>query len=232
MSESVINFKVTFGKQTLLLSQHPSCSVLEIKQLLQEMTGVPCNLQKLFLKGPLKNDLATLEELKVKENTKFLLVGSTANDISNTANIRSLQEEEKKLDFSRDGFTLEQQRIIDRGVPAGAIPGSLSEDLTVPDSIPAIYDHIGTLIRMTVRKDLDEIWLVTSSKTKKIPFASISQVSYIPIIKYPGYVVLTLTLGNSNKFNIYFFPQQFSRSLRTLIMPFYIDGNNIFDLMN
>lgn len=227
MSED-ISFKVTFGKQTIPFTLPLTTSILDLKHLLESSTGVPINLQKLFLKGPLKNDEVTLQSLNIKPNTKILLVGSTATDISTTASIRPMAEEVKKIDFSRDGFSSDQQRIIERGPAPGCLPGNMQEDQVLPDSIPGLYDHLGTVIRLVIRKDTDELWLVTTSRTKKIPFVSISKIDYVPIIRHPGYGVLTLTLGKSNKFNLYFFPQQFNRNLKILISHFHIEGN-IFD---
>lgn len=227
-----VTFKVTFGKQTIPVSLNPTSTVRELKEFLQSCTGVPSNLQKLFLKGLIKDDEICVSDLPIRPTTKILLVGSTADDISQTSNIRANCEEEKKIDFSREGFSADQQRIIDKGPPAGCLPGDLFNNLDVPEAIPGLYNHLGVPIRLTIKKDLDEIWMVTNSNTKKIPFMAIAEISFIPIIKHPGYGILTLTLGKSNKFNIYFFPQQYTRSLKTLVTPFYIEGNNVFDLFN
>lgn len=229
---SDISFKVTFGKQTIPVTLNPSTTVKDLKDFLQSQTGVPSNLQKLFLKGLLKDDEALISALPIRPTTKILLVGSTVDDISQTSNIRVNFEEEKKLNFSGDAFSIEQQRIIDKGPPAGCILGDLFSNLDVPETIPGLYNHLGIPIRLTIKKDLDEIWMVTNSNTKKVPFMVIVDVSYVPIVRFPGYGVLTLNLGKSNKFNIYFFPQQFFRSLKTLVAPFYVEGNDVFDLFN
>lgn len=229
---SEITFKVTFGKQTLPVTMPQGSTVKDLKDFLQSQTGVPSNLQKLFLKGLLKDDEALLAALPIRPTTKILLVGSTVDDISQTSNIRANYEEEKKIDFSGDGFSAEQQRIIDKGPPAGCIAGDLFSNLDVPESIPGLYNHLGVPIRLTVKKELDEIWMVTNSNTKKVPFMVVADVSFVPIVRFPGYGVLTLNLGKANKFNVYFFPQQFFRSFKTLVAPFYVEGNNVFDLFN
>ncbi|OMJ87957.1 hypothetical protein SteCoe_10192 [Stentor coeruleus] len=223
MSET-ISFKVTHGKIQYSISLPIQSTVKDLKNYLEQQTRVPANLQKLFLKGPLKNNDTILSSLNLRETTKILLVGSTADEISITSNIRTSIEEERKIDIPRDAFPPDQQRIIDKGPPADAFPGDLFSNINVPDTVPGLYNHAGANARLTVKKEIDEVWIVNNTSTKRIPFAAIGNINYIPILKYPGYTILTLVLGPSNKYNLYFFPQQFFNTLKTLICPLFIDG--------
>lgn len=229
MSETT-SFKVTHGKAQYSISLPPQSTVKDLKNYLEQQTRVPANLQKLFLKGPLKNDDAPLSSLNLRETTKILLVGSTADEISITSNIRTSIEDERKIDIPRDAFPADQQRIIDKGPPADAFPGDIFANANVPDTVPGLYNHAGANARLTIKKEIDEVWIVNNTSTKRIPFAAIGNVSYIPILKYPGYTILTLVLGPSNKYNLYYFPQQFVRSLKTLICPLFIDGLDLSQL--
>ena len=219
-----IRFKVTYGKTQLNVEINSEASVRDLKVYLEDLTRVPANLQKLFLKGPLKNEEAKLMDLKLRESSKILLVGSTASEISETSNIRTGIEEEKKFDLVHDGFSADQMRIIEKGPPGDCIPANLLANAEVPDTVPGLYNHLGANIRLTVKKETDELWIVNNANTRKIPFGAIANITFIPILKYPGYTVLTLELGPKNKYNIYFFPSQFIRSLKTLVCPFYING--------
>ena len=223
MSDS-IKFKVTHGKIQLAVEMSSESTLHDLKAYLEQQTGVPSMLQKLFLKGLLKHDEAPLSSLNLRETSKILLVGSTASEISQTSNIRCAVEEEKKFEIPQDSLGQDQQRIINKGPPADSVPADVFGSAVVPDTVPGLYNHAGVNVRLTVKKDIDEIWVVNNTNTKKIPFAAIGDITFIPIIKYPGYCILTLHLGTNNKYNIYFFPQQYSRSLKTIICPFYIDG--------
>ena len=152
-----INFKVAHGKTQINILLSNESKVQDLKNLLEQETGVPIRLQKLFFKGPLKNDEALLTSLNLRENSKLLLVGSTANEISETSNIRSLVEEEKKFNLPQDAFTQDQQRIIDKGPPADSIPADMFNTSIVPDTIPGLYNHIGANVRVTIKKDIDEV---------------------------------------------------------------------------
>lgn len=223
MSET-IKFKVTHGKLQIPIELSIEATVKDLKEYLEQTTGVPLLLQKLFSKGLIKNDYAALSSLNLKESSKILLVGSTADEISQTSNIRTMVEEEKKLVLPHDSFSQDQQRIINKGPPADCIPGDPFSPAVVPDTIPGLCNHTGANVRVTLKKEIDELWIVNNSNTKKIPFAAIGDITFVPILKNPGYTVLTLHLGANNKYNIYFFPQQFTRSLKSIICPLYIDG--------
>jgi Ubiquitin family len=224
MSEK-IKFKVSHGKTSISVSIDSTSTVRDLKSILEQETGVPVLLQKLFLKGPIKNDGVLISSLNLRENSKILLVGSTATEISETSSVRAL-EEEKKIDLSYDVFTQEQQKIIDKGPPSDCLLADVFNNLRVPETIPGLYNHIGVNVRLAVKLETDELWIVNNSNTKKVPFDAIGDITYVPIVKYPGYNILTLHLGKSNKYNIYFFPHQFIRSLKTLICPFFINTTN------
>ena len=162
-----IQIKVTHGKNMINLSIEPNTTVQDLKTRLESLTGVPMMLQKLFFKGPLKDDNALITSLNLRESSKIMLVGSTANEISQTSNIRASFEEEKKLNVPLEAFTPDQQKIIDKGpLPDSVIPDLLNNSI-LPDSIPGLYNHIGVNIRMTIKKDIDEVWIVTNANTDK-----------------------------------------------------------------
>ena len=152
-----IKFKVTHGKIQINVSLGTESKLKDLKIILEQQTGVPVMLQKLFFKGPLKNDDLLLISLKLRESSKLLLVGSTANEISETSNIRTMVEEEKKFDIPRDSFTQDQQKIIDKGPSVDCIPPDLFNNSVIPDTSPGLYNHIGSNIRLTIKKDTDEI---------------------------------------------------------------------------
>lgn len=55
-----------------------------------------------------------------------------------------------------DDLSPEQRRIIDKGLPSDALPGSNLNTRT-PDTIPGLYNHLGLPVRITIKRDLDQL---------------------------------------------------------------------------
>lgn len=82
-TEDMPKFPVTvmYNKNPLSLQISPAMTVLQLKELVKERTGVDIHLQKVLLKGIAKDD-AILKTLGVSESTKkILVIGSSIEDV-------------------------------------------------------------------------------------------------------------------------------------------------------
>jgi hypothetical protein len=92
MTTDTISFQISF-KGTLyeLKDRDSQSTVQELKQHLQDLTGVPVERQKLMFKGLMKNE-QTLSEAKVSQGSKIMLIGSKDEDI------KQVQEIDKRVE--------------------------------------------------------------------------------------------------------------------------------------
>ncbi|CAG9312436.1 UBFD1 [Blepharisma stoltei] len=221
MSEQILHFKVSYAKQMIDIEISPEEPITNLKQFLESKTGVPVPMQKLFFKGPIKDDTQPIGSLNIKANAKLMLIGSTASEISATSSARPIAfTEEQKYMIPTDDISAEQRRVIEKGPPSDAIPAATMNTRS-PDTIPGLYNHVGHPVRVTIKRDLDQLWVASTTKTQKIPFASISDITSQPILQYPGYLIVTLHFGKTNRANLYFFPAQYFRSFKDSICAFF-----------
>lgn len=80
MAESVVKFKVMFGKTTYDIEMDTHETVGALKAKLEPITGVPVAMQKLT-KGGILKDEETLEAKGITNGTKLMLIGSKVSDI-------------------------------------------------------------------------------------------------------------------------------------------------------
>ena len=121
-----------------------------------------------------------------------------------------------------ESLTPDQLRVIEKGPPEDAVrPTDRNENF--PSSLQGVYNHQGQAVRVSVKANTDELWLSSYNNTQKIQLPMISDITSQPILLHPGYLVVTLHLGQSNKYNIYFFPRQYFNSFKRSILPTYED---------
>ncbi|KAI7885778.1 WLM-domain-containing protein [Lichtheimia hyalospora FSU 10163] len=133
---TALNFQVSYQGNNLEITQCDSQSTIgQLKQHLQQETGVPPSLQKLLYKGKrLVDDSTTLNELGFNNKTKLMLMGSAAQQVAKIAQL------DDKLEKNREtARRFHAQRIK----PAAPSTTSSSSDtrytfhrLTVIDEFP------------------------------------------------------------------------------------------------
>ncbi|KAI8087827.1 WLM domain-containing protein [Gilbertella persicaria] len=99
MSTNTIDFKVSFRLKTIPFEQWDLASTIEqVKQYLEQESGLPPDSQKLMFKGRiLKDDQATLDQLGIKQGTKLMLTGSLPTQIQQVNQLDKKIEEQKRL---------------------------------------------------------------------------------------------------------------------------------------
>lgn len=163
MSEQTLKFTVAYGKEKVDLELPETFTVTELKRVLEEKTRVPQPMQKIFYKGQIKNDLLTLHDLKIRPNSKLMLIGSTAAEITQASSTAPVLIEEEKKQEPQEIFTREERKIIEKGLLADSVP--ISSVLTqLPASVSGLYDHSGTPARLTIRNDIEQLWIATNVK--------------------------------------------------------------------
>ncbi|OZJ02714.1 hypothetical protein BZG36_03846 [Bifiguratus adelaidae] len=83
----MVHFSVQWKAQSIELDWSPTSTIGNLKEYIAEQTGVETTTQKLLYKGTLKNDDATLEEAKVKDGARIMLVGSSKDDLKQIRDI-------------------------------------------------------------------------------------------------------------------------------------------------
>jgi hypothetical protein len=92
MTSNTISFQVSFkGTIYEATDRDLQSTILDLKQHLHDLTGVPVERQKLMFKGLMKNE-QTLSEAKVSQGSKLMLIGSKDEDI------KQVQEIDKRVE--------------------------------------------------------------------------------------------------------------------------------------
>eukprot|EP00164_Ancoracysta_twista_P003979 GFYU01005341.1.p1 GENE.GFYU01005341.1~~GFYU01005341.1.p1 ORF type:complete len:349 (-),score=95.13 GFYU01005341.1:254-1261(-) len=96
-----------WGGKQFEVTTYPHETVGIVKQRLQELTEVPSKRQKLigFCKGKLPSDETTLAELKIKDNMKFMMMGTVDKGIIAEAHEVDVGEVINDLDWDYDPKT-------------------------------------------------------------------------------------------------------------------------------
>lgn len=108
------------------------------------------------------------------------------------------------------------------GPPKNAEPGLVGVHAQpTNESINGILGHTGKPCRFTFKGDdaMPQLWVGNAERTEKIPYASIRAVLSDPIEGHPGYCILSLQMGTSDKTKrfFYFVPNQYFRAIRSRI---------------
>lgn len=96
---SKINFKVTFKSETIPFEQWDINSTIgQIKEYLHDTTSLPQDSQKLLWKGRiLKDDAISLNELKVQDNSKLMLMGSLPTQVEQVNQLDKKIQEQRRI---------------------------------------------------------------------------------------------------------------------------------------
>lgn len=219
---------VVFGKDKLQITIGSENTVGELKQKIEQLTGIPPATQKLMKGGILKDDSKPLKDAKVTNGSKLMLVGTKMEDVINvnipvttsTANDLHVKSEKKSLCEEEA-----HKNFLDKNpVPAEAEPGLASHQKQVPRSIPGILTKHGK-VRLTFRNDIDQLWVQSATSTQKIPYASIATIKSEPIKAKEDYHIMVLYLGTGEtapKYFLYYVPAQYVASIKNTILGDFV----------
>ncbi|KAJ1562677.1 Ubiquitin domain-containing protein ubfd1 [Nowakowskiella sp. JEL0078] len=219
----ILSFKVSFGKQIIPFQMPASNTIAELKTCLEKEIGVSASLQKLLLKGVLKDEL-TLELAKVKDGVKIVLMGSKAEDVLKIAtsvpvtSVSKSVQSVKKVSLSE---LIEHKKILDKGLPDDAEVGIKGNKLALPErGLFSLLNRQGIKTRLTFKNDSQEVWIGTAERTQKLRYDTIRGITSEPILGREEYHILTLQLGPTEKSNyyLYYVPAQYIESIKDTIL--------------
>jgi len=227
-----IHLQVNFKKNNHTIEIGGDNTLGEFRQYIAAETGVAAGLQKLMLKGMLKDDSKTLNQLGIKDGLKIMLIGSTISEVmsASSAPVATNSTQETKTEETTTESLSEQlphKKMIDKGVPEGAEPGKKGKHESLPSTpLHSIYNNTGQKVRLTFKMWSQELWIQSASSTQKLPFASIRQVATEPIKGHEEYHIVTLFLGSGDKqkYFLYWVPAQYTRAIKTSLTSDYMGG--------
>ena len=124
-----LNFKMVWNKQNYEVNKLGTLnSVGHMRKHIEELTGIPCKMQKIMYKGLVKDDNATLSDVKINNNAKVMVVGSTPKDIEKVktpTQAELKQEQAAEAAASKEPLCQQKmhKKVLDKGKPDDAPPG-------------------------------------------------------------------------------------------------------------
>jgi len=225
-----VSFTLVFKKQNFSVEFGMDSSVGDLRQEVARLSGVPAALQKLMLKGILKNDAESLRTAGFKNGVKVMLVGSTIQEVMSTATTEataSSSTSSSEAEKEHMSEKLPHKKVIDKGKPEKAMPGLKGRHEQLPQyPLEGICNNRGDTVRLTFKVFSQELWISSKASTQKIPFITIKSVQSEPIKGQEEYHIMSLQLGSSDatKYYLYWVPAQFSRAIANTIMADYTGG--------
>lgn len=197
-----LNFKMVWNKKNYEVKKLGTLNSVQcMRQHIEELTGIPCKMQKIMHKGLVKDDDASLQDVNINNKSKVMVVGSTIKDVEQ---IKTPSAKELKKVETADEVTTKEpfykqkshKKVLDKGKPDDVPPGikNVKEDLP-PNPLSGMINKTGGKVRLTFKLELDQLWLGTKERTQKIPMSSIRNVVSEAIEGNEEYHILALQLG-------------------------------------
>ena len=222
-----LNFKMVWNKKNYEVNVLGTLnSVGSMRKHIEELTGIPCKMQKIMYKGLVKDDDATLQDVKINNNAKVMVVGSTLKDVEKvkTPTVQELKQEQAAEAAAAKEPLCKQKihkKVIDKGKPDDAPPGlrDVKESLP-PFPLSGMTNKTGGKVRLTFKLELDQLWLGTKERTEKLPMSSIRNVVSEAIEGHEEYHILAIQLGptEASRYWIYWFPAQYVDCVKNTIL--------------
>lgn len=222
-----LSFKMVWNKKNYEINVLGTLnSVGDLRKHIEELTSIPCKMQKIMYKGLIKDDDSTLLDVKINNNAKVMVVGSTPKDVETvkTPTAQELkQEQAAEASAAKEPLCKQKahKKVIDKGKPDDAPPGirGIKEELP-PYPLSGMTNKTGGKVRLTFKLELDQLWLGTKERTDKIPMSSIRNVISEAIEGQEEYHILAIQLGptEASRYWIYWFPAQYVDSVKNTIL--------------
>jgi len=201
-------------------------NVGHLRKYIEELTGIPPNMQKIMYKGLVKDDTKTLEEIKLTSGAKVMVVGSTIKDIEKvkTPTTQELRAEAKaEAAASKEPLCKQKQhqKVIEKGKPDDVPIGVKGKKEPLPHvPLSGMVNKTGGRVRLTFKLELDQLWLGTKERTEKLPMSSIRNVLSEAIEGQEEYHILAIQLGptEASRYWIYWFPAQYVDAVKDTIL--------------
>eukprot|EP01111_Echinosteliopsis_oligospora_P006047 TRINITY_DN2001_c2_g1_i1.p1 TRINITY_DN2001_c2_g1~~TRINITY_DN2001_c2_g1_i1.p1 ORF type:complete len:286 (+),score=112.30 TRINITY_DN2001_c2_g1_i1:67-924(+) len=224
-----IAFTVVFKKQTFPITYGAERTVGDLRIEIAKVTGIPAGLQKLMLKGMLKNDSETLSAAGIKNGVKIMLIGSTIQDVITAAPSSTPSSSSSSSATERENLCdkLPHKKIIEKGMPDDLMPAFRGGHDPLPEvPLYGVLNNRGDKVRLTFKVPTQELWISSKANTQKMPFLSIKGVTYEAIKGHEEYHIVILQLGSSEatRYFLYWVPAQYVRAIQNTIMADYTGG--------
>ncbi|XP_065826827.1 ubiquitin domain-containing protein UBFD1-like [Oscarella lobularis] len=227
-SNDDITLKVVYRKNALQVASNVESTVGELKTQLESLTGVPVAMMKLMYKGALNDDSKQLKDLKISNGAKMMVVGSTATDLLKAVptQVDKTVVAEPTRDPVKEPLSTQRphSRIVGKGKPDDAMTGTRRRHDRLPTTpLSGMVNKDGSKVRLTFKLELDQFWLETKERTRKIPMTSVHSIVSEPIAGHEDYHMLAFQLGPTelSRYWIYWVPAQYVRAIKdTVLGPF------------
>lgn len=222
--EEPMRLKVTYKKVQYEVTMPPSATILELKEEIEKLSGVPYIMQKLIFKGCKKpEDNKSLRDSGLEADSKIMLVGSTVVDVMKVMSQAVQKPPEKSPKLRRLPLCQQEKhkRVLQDGVPEDAMPGILDCVDPLPNfPITGMLDKHKRKVRLTFQRDLDQLWISTKESTDKIPMEAIVDVKSEPILGHEEYHMVGFELGptEGSRYWVYWVPAQYVEAIKDAIL--------------
>lgn len=241
-SKSSITLTIIHNRNKYKQTFDLSTTVGEVKRTMELLTGVPASMQKLIYRSVLVDDIK-LENLHFSlHSAKLMLVGTQANEVEHLQNSAALMDNYSNC--SANNLTshgvygendddsdwcdqVEHKNILKRfGMPDNVMVGILNtEECLTPDQcLVGLYDKRGQSLRLKIKSETGELWLVSKTVTNKFPLSIIQDVRNQFIKGHPEYHIMAFQLGPTKKsrYFVYWIPSQYVQSIKTFVLQYKI----------
>ncbi|GAU95001.1 hypothetical protein RvY_06691 [Ramazzottius varieornatus] len=223
-----IEIKVTYNKQTLDIVISSDSTVWDLKEMVNLLTGIPADKQKLMWSRGACPDDKTLVELGAKSGSKFMMVGSSLQEVKavqskpDASTLKDLQEFSPTKKEKLSEATM-HQKVLSQGIPPDAMPGILNEhDPLPPIPISGMLTKQGHAVRLTFKLEADQVWIGTKERTQKVSLGQIRKVVSEPIVGHEEYHIMGLQMGptEASLYWLYWVPAQYVRAIKAVFSQF------------
>lgn len=169
----------------------------------------------------------TLKDWGIASGSKIMLFGSRVQDIVNiqapSTSADSRDEVKESASLTKEPLSKQKPhaKVIDKGVPEGAIVGIKNLKSPLPlEPLQGMVNKSGGKVRLTFKLELDQVWIGTKERTEKVSMQSIRAVTSEPIAGHEEYHMLALQLGptEASRYWIYWVPAQYVHAIKKTIL--------------
>ncbi|XP_075421762.1 ubiquitin domain-containing protein UBFD1 [Ascaphus truei] len=221
--KELVDVKIIWNKNKYDVKIPLDSTGASLKQKIHSLTGLPPAMQKVMFKGLLPED-KTLREIKVTNGAKFMVVGSTINDVlAVTTPKETAQQEVKEEESKKEPLCRQKQhrKVLDKGKPDDVLPSLKGVKERLPTSpISGMYNKSGGKVRLTFKLEQDQLWIGTKERTEKLPMGSIKNVLSEPIEEHEDYHMLAFQLGptEASYYWVYWVPAQYVDAIKDTVL--------------
>jgi len=224
LTTETIDFIVIYNKIKYDVQFPLDDNVGQLKKHLEDVIGVPKDLQKIMFKG-LAKDEKTLRDIGVAKGAKIMVVGSKLTDVMavSTPSTQEAADDKSSTGSSKEPFCKQKmhRKVLDKGVPDDVMPGIKDTKEALPQfPLVGMLNKSGGKVRLTFKLELDQVWIGTKERTDKIAMNYIKSIVSEPIEGHEQYHIMGLQMGTTeaSRYWVYWVPAQYVESIKDAIL--------------